>query len=81
VGFGGFGHTSWTAMFVPAGTPKPIVDTLNAAIVKIVQSPEFKKRFDGLNIVTCTPEAAQKWISDDFYYWGDIVKRANVKAE
>jgi len=81
VGFGGFGHTSWTAMFVPPGTPKPIVDTLNAAIVKIVQSPEFKKRFDGLNIVTSTPEAAQKWISDDFYYWGDIVKRANVKAE
>jgi len=81
VGFAGFGHTSWTAMFVPAGTPKPIVDTLNAAIVKIVQSPDFKKKFDGLNIVTSTPEAAQKWITDDYYYWGDIVKRANIKAE
>ncbi len=81
VGLAGFGHTSWTAMFVPAGTPKPIVDKLNAAIVKIVEAPEFKKRFDGLNIVTSTPEAAQKWIADDYYYWGDIVKRANIKVE
>jgi tripartite-type tricarboxylate transporter receptor subunit TctC len=80
-GLKGFGHTSWTAMFVPAGTPKPIVDTLNAAIVKIVQSPEFRKKFDGLNIVTSTPEAAMKWISDDYYYWGDIVKRAGIKVE
>jgi len=81
VGFAGFGHTSWTAMFAPAGTPKPIVDTLNAAIVKIAQSPDFKKKFDGLNIVTSTPEGAQQWISDDYYYWGDIVKRANIKIE
>ena len=81
VGYAGFGHTSWTAMFVPAGTPRAIVDTLNAAIVKIVQSPDFKRKFEGLNIVTSTPEAAQKWISDDYYYWGDIVKRANIKVD
>jgi hypothetical protein len=46
-----------------------------------VQAPEFKRKFDGLNIVTSAPEAAQKWITDDYYYWGDIVKRANIKVE
>ena len=81
LGLTGFGHTSWTAMFAPAGTPKPIVDRLNTEIIKIVSSPDFKKKFDGLNIVTSTPDAAQKWISDDYYYWGDIVKRANIKVE
>jgi tripartite-type tricarboxylate transporter receptor subunit TctC len=81
LGLVGFGHTSWTAMFVPVGTPKPIVDRLNAAIVKIVQAPEFQRRFEGLNIVTSTPDAAQKWIADDYYYWGDIVKRASIKVE
>ena len=77
----GFGHTSWTAMFVPAGTPKIVTDRLNAAILKIVTAPEFERKFEGLNIVTSTPEAAQKWIEEDYYYWGGIVKRANIKVD
>lgn len=81
LGFTGFGHTSWTAMFVPAGTPQPIVDRLNAEIVKIMKNPEVQQKMEGLNIVTSTPEQAQKVILDDYFYWGDIVKRANIKIE
>ncbi len=81
LGYTGFGHTSWTAMFVPAGTPRPIVDRLNAEIIKAVNKPEVRQKLEGLNVVTSTPEEAQKLIRDEYYYWGDIIKRADIKVD
>jgi tripartite-type tricarboxylate transporter receptor subunit TctC len=67
--------------FVPAGTPRPIVDRLNAEIIKAVNKPEVRQKLEGLNVVTSTPEEAQKLIRDEYYYWGDIIKRADIKVD
>ena len=40
----GYESVSWQAMFAPKGTPQPIVDRLNAEIVKILKTPEARER-------------------------------------
>ncbi len=80
-GVAGVDRTSWASMFVPAGTPKPIVDRLNKEIVAILNKPSFRSRFDGLEIFSSTPEEAVKLIASDHAYWGDVIKRGNIKVE
>ena len=54
-------------MLAPAGTPKEVVAKLNAEMVKIIQSPEFKKRMDeiGAEPVGDTPAQMAAQIKDD----------------
>lgn len=58
-GLPGFKNINWHSVLVPAGTPKPVVNRLNAELVKIVHLPEVKDRFlsQGLTQVGSTPEA------------------------
>lgn len=57
-GVKGFENVTWHNIAVPAGTPKPIVQRLNAELVKIVQSPDVKERLlsQGLTPVGSKPE-------------------------
>ena len=45
-GYPGYNSVGWAGIFVPNGTPQPIIDQLNAAIVKAVAMPEAKKQFE-----------------------------------
>jgi tripartite-type tricarboxylate transporter receptor subunit TctC len=44
--------SNWTALLAPKGTPQPIIDKLNAEVVKILNDPEVKDRFAGGGVVT-----------------------------
>ena len=53
--------SNWTALFAPKGTPQPIVDKLNAEVVKILDMPDVKERFAGGGVDTIPVERRPNW--------------------
>ncbi|MBV8110376.1 MAG: tripartite tricarboxylate transporter substrate binding protein, partial [Hyphomicrobiales bacterium] len=51
--------SNWTALFAPKGTPQPVIDKLNAEVVKILTMPEVKERFAGGGVDTIPSSAAE----------------------
>jgi tripartite-type tricarboxylate transporter receptor subunit TctC len=82
-GLPGFDAVSWFAVFTSPGTPKPIVDKLNAEIVKIIKSPEAGKRlFElGLDPVGSTPEELVTYQRAEITKWTKVVKDSGAKAD
>ncbi|PZQ78331.1 MAG: LacI family transcriptional regulator [Variovorax paradoxus] len=82
-GMAGFEAVSWGGVLAPAGTPKPVVDLLNAEIVKALKTPEVKQRFEaaGAQVVFGSPEDFTKYIAAETAKWGRIAKAANVSLD
>jgi tripartite-type tricarboxylate transporter receptor subunit TctC len=82
-GYASFEATNVTGLIAPAGTPREIVDKLNAAVQKVIAQPEVKEKFAGIGAETTggTPEQFATYIRDDLSKWVRIVKDANVKVE
>jgi tripartite-type tricarboxylate transporter receptor subunit TctC len=76
-GLSGYEATIWLGLMAPAGTPKPIVDKLNAAVNAAMQRPEIVKLWadQGAVPMSMTPEAFDKFLRDDIVKWADVVKR------
>jgi len=75
---------NWFAVMAPAGTPKPIVDTLHAALVKTVNSPEVKANLAKLGIEPFTqasPEAFAGFMKSEYARWGKIAKESGAMAD
>src|SRR3981189_3158210 len=51
--------SNWTALFAPKGTPQPVIDKLNAEVVKILNMPDVKERFAGGGVDTIPSTAAE----------------------
>lgn len=82
-GLPGFGFSVWIGVLGPAGMPKPIVDRLNAEIVKIVTSPEVKERFakQGVEVAPTTPEQFGAFVKAEADRWGKVVRESGIKAD
>jgi tripartite-type tricarboxylate transporter receptor subunit TctC len=82
-GYAQFHATNVTGLIAPAGTPREIIDKLNAATRKVIAQDAVKEKFAGLGAeaVGGTPEEFGVYIKDDFSKWTRIVKDANVKVE
>ena len=67
----------------PAGTPKAIVDKLNAEINKAISRPEVKAAWDkqGAVPLTMSPAEFDAYLRKDIEKWAQVVKSANIKAE
>jgi tripartite-type tricarboxylate transporter receptor subunit TctC len=74
---------SWWGLLVPAGTPAPIVKTLNGALVKALRSPDLVERLEKLNIEprTSTPEEFAKFMRSETTKWAQVIKRAGIQPE
>ena len=74
---------SWYAVFVPAKTPKPVVDKLNTVLNQIVREADIKEKLlqQGSEGVGGTPEALGKVVTTELARWSKLVKEANIKAE
>lgn len=79
----GFLSTAWVAASVPTGTPKPVIDKLNAEINKALALPDVKEKMAQLSyeISVMTPEQIKAYIDADVKRWGEVTKAANWKAE
>jgi tripartite-type tricarboxylate transporter receptor subunit TctC len=73
----------WQVMVVPAGTPKPIVDKLQAAIVKVASDPEVVERFkvQGVEIKSMTGEELKNFYLKEEKVWTTLIKEQGIKSE
>jgi tripartite-type tricarboxylate transporter receptor subunit TctC len=84
VGFPELKLGSWQAMFVPKGTPRPIVSKLYEVMIKTVGDPETAKRLEagGAEIVTSkSPEETNAFLKEQTEFWAKIVKSVGATAE
>lgn len=81
-GFPGFEVTSWYAVVVRSGTPTRIVDKLSKELHSIMQTSEFKKRYDDIGAFTVggTPEEVGALIKSETTKWTAVVKQAGIPA-
>ena len=78
-----FNQGTWFGILAPAATPKEVVAKLNAEMVKIIQSPEFKKRMEeiGAEPVGDSPAQMAAQIKDDTAKYAKLVKDAKVAVD
>ena len=70
----------WHMLFAPAGTPRPIIDQLNAALRHALADAKVKKTFaeGGMDLFPPaqeTPEAAARMLKSEIKLWGDVIQR------
>ena len=82
-GLPGFEVSAWDAIVVPAGTPRLIVDKINAAIHKASLDPELRSQLQqrGAVLAPGTPEELSKYITSNITLWGDAVKRSGASVD
>lgn len=82
-GLPGFEAVSWFALFAPAGTPRPVVDKLNAEVARILKSPDVAKKLaeGGLEPGPGTPEALAAYQKAEIAKWAKVVKDSGARAE
>ena len=82
-GLPGFEVTTWYGILAPAGTPRPMIARLNGELVKVMQSPDMKERLAGIGTdpVTSTPEEFGAYIRAEIAKWGDVIRKAGLKAD
>src|ERR671930_1105198 len=82
-GVPGYEATIWLGIMAPAGTPKPVVDKLNAEINKVLAKPEVKEAWDkqGAAPLVMTPAEFDTYLRKDIEKWAQVVKTAGLKAQ
>ena len=78
-----FAIESWTGVLAPAGTPAPIVQRLNAEILKILERPDVKQRLLelGVDLRPNAPEDFASYIRSEVASWAKLVKDAGIEPE
>src|SRR5262249_8785444 len=76
-----FDVSSWTGLFVPAGTPRTIVDRLNAETVRIVRQAAYLEQLKtmGTDAASSTPEAFGAFVRKEIANWTEVVKRSGTR--
>ncbi|MDP2241750.1 MAG: tripartite tricarboxylate transporter substrate binding protein [Burkholderiales bacterium] len=82
-GVPGYESTIWLGILAPAGTPKAIIDRLNAEIGKVVSLPDVKKAWNDQGAVPMmmTPSQFEKYLNGDIAKWAKVVKSAGIKVD
>jgi tripartite-type tricarboxylate transporter receptor subunit TctC len=82
-GVPGYEVTSWSGIFAPAGTPRPVVEKLNAVINQALGSESVRARFDeaGIQIDLMGVDQFKAFVDSEIDRWGDIVKKSGAKAQ
>jgi tripartite-type tricarboxylate transporter receptor subunit TctC len=78
-----FEVTTWYGILAPAGTPRPIINRLNGELQKIMHAPELKEKLaaTGTDPLTSTPDEFAAYIKKEIAKWGDVIRKAGVKAD
>lgn len=81
-GVPGSEYTFWVGMLAPSGTPRAVVDKLNAEVVKILTNKEFKTKLDniGADPMPMTPAAFDAFIRNETEATAKLVQAAGIKA-
>lgn len=82
-GVPGYSFETWFIVFAPAATPKPLIDKLNAALVKALNGPVLKERMikEGFDPDPSTPAEAKAKLQKELGIWSKLVKERGITAE
>ena len=85
-GLKGFNVSIWHGLYAPKGTPKPVLDQINAALKEALKDPEFMKRQEALGAVgvtddRTTPAEHKKFVAAEIEKWGAVIKAAGQYAD
>src|SRR5262245_30496876 len=82
-GVPGYAAPTWSGVIGPAGIPRPIVDKLNAAINRAINSPAFRERFAAIGDEPAggTPEEFAETIRKDSAKWKEVVQRSGARLD
>lgn len=82
-GVPGFVFSTWIAIYAPRGTPRPVIDRLNAETVKAVNEPAVRERLIGLGLEpgTSTPEQLATETRNGLARMAKVIKDASIKVE
>ena len=82
-GYANFEALSWSGLSAPKGTPKPVIDKLEAAMAQIMQSPAIKQRMESVGFVV--PPAGSKhyteFVKIEIDRWTKVIKNAGIKPQ
>jgi tripartite-type tricarboxylate transporter receptor subunit TctC len=82
-GIADFEVVNWFGILGPAGMPRPVVDRLNQAINRVIQSADTRERFSTLGFVSrgTTPEELDRHIRTEIDRWRSVIKSQGIKPE
>jgi tripartite-type tricarboxylate transporter receptor subunit TctC len=82
-GVPGYEATIWLGLMAPAGTPKPVIDKLNAAVNDVTKRPDIVKLWaeQGAVPMSMTPEEFDKYLRGDIVKWAAVVKQFPDKPQ
>jgi tripartite-type tricarboxylate transporter receptor subunit TctC len=74
---------AWYGLFVPAGTPREIVNKLHDEIARLMDAPDMKERLAGLGVepAPSTPDQLAALMRDDLVRWARIVKDSGAQLD
>jgi tripartite-type tricarboxylate transporter receptor subunit TctC len=79
----GFEVLGWNGMLAPASTPRPVIDKLNADVVRVLRMPDIVKQLadQGVDVVGNTPDEFAAIIPADIAKWREIIVAAGIKLD
>lgn len=83
VGMPGVEGGPWFGLFAPAGTPRAVIDWINAEAKKAFSAPDVKSRLEaqGLTLPLGTPEEFGAHVVAETQRWGEVIRKGNIKLE
>jgi len=73
--------TEWYGLLAPAGTPRPIVDKLNAELRRIMAQPNLGDRLTAIELTSSSPAELDALIRSEMDLWGPVIRKLGLKAE
>ena len=82
-GFPGFEAGAWYGVLAPAGTPRPLIERLNAEFTRIARLSDVQQRLgsEAYEVIADTPEQFAAAIRTEIAKWAPIVKQAGLRAD
>ena len=82
-GLPGFVAENWWGMWLPAGTPRPVVDRLQSDMAKALLSADIKGKFEGMGVdpVSSTPDGLRDFTRAEIEKWAKLVREADIRSE
>jgi tripartite-type tricarboxylate transporter receptor subunit TctC len=81
-GYPGFEALAWNGLVAPAGTPRPVIDKINAEVNAILKQPDVVQKMNaaGFDLIGGTPEDFAKLIAAETARWTPVVRRLGIVA-
>jgi tripartite-type tricarboxylate transporter receptor subunit TctC len=82
-GLPGYQVSPWFGVFLPAATPKAIIDKLNAALAEALRQPELQAKFEtiGAEAIGSSPAALASHLNEELQRWGQMIAERGIKAD